>query len=175
MKRFRSIILCLLMVFSISTNAFAADGSPANVLETQAIELSAGSSMLNETDIQFATLDTAEVFDQEIDFTNAINITSDIMTASVDSSDINEVENMLAASPTTAAVNQAPVGSPDIFLLNSDSVRDGQYTTASVFFIATRWNNTDLCYDPDGGSLTLIHNTSFPTGYIAQVADSAGT
>ena len=72
--------------------------------------------------------------------------------------------------------NQPPVAEPQLFVMNPESMKDGQYTTETLFFLATRWNSTDLCYDPEGGPISLIYNdSSFPSAYIRYYEDNYGT
>lgn len=45
----------------------------------------------------------------------------------------------------TAIENQAPVGVPEILVVNPESKKGDQYTTGTLFAILTRFNNEDLC------------------------------
>lgn len=75
------------------------------------------------------------------------------------------------ADPTALPENQVPVGTPELLVLNPESMRDGKYTTDTIFFIATRWNNTDICYDPEGGPIELVFESSIPSGYVQKLVD----
>lgn len=107
---------------------------------------------------EFTIIDDAPVF-QNLNFSDALDITAEV----VESSSI---------LPMDVPENQAPVADPYIFVGNPDSMRDGKYTTETWFFIATRWNNIDLCYDPEGGPLYLAFTEDFPAGYITPLADT---
>jgi len=41
--------------------------------------------------------------------------------------------------------------------------------------LVTRYNNVDLCYDPDGTEIYFITNSELPTGYFTNVSSSDGS
>lgn len=106
---------------------------------------------------EFTIIDDAPV-SQNLDFSNAIDLTAELVEGGI--------------LPANVPENQAPVADPYVFVGNPDSMRDGKYTTETWFFIATRWNNTDLCYDPEGGPLYLATTEDFPAGYITPLSDT---
>lgn len=108
---------------------------------------------------------------QELDFSNAIDITAEVFG---EHTSINVAMDDVAT--TDLPENQPPVADPAFLVLNPETMRDGKYTTETRFFIATRWNNTDLCYDPEGGPIYLVNNSSFPEGYkLGYFEDPNGT
>lgn len=116
-------------------------------------------------------LDDTNPLYQELDFSKAIDITSEVFGkhASTDAA-IDDVATM------DLPENQPPVADPAFILMNPETMRDGKFTTATMLFIATRWNNTDLCYDPEGSPISLVCNSSFPAGYISElIVDPDGT
>lgn len=112
----------------------------------------------------------AEPVYQELDFSNAIDITSEVFG---DRAAVTAVAGDVATMDLPE--NQPPVADPAFFVLNPETMRDGNYTTETMFFIATRWNNTDLCYDPEGSPISIVYNSSFPAGYITFLEDTYGT
>ncbi|NCE66335.1 hypothetical protein D1159_17605 [Pseudoflavonifractor sp. 524-17] len=170
MKRFWSMLLCLAMVLSLGVTALAAEPVEEEIsllpdnaeplsytigsgTRTPAVDLPQESATSTGNGL---TLVEPRVSEEEIDFSSAILIAGEVSDNSIMTADV--------------ADNQAPVGKPSIFVINPESMIDGQYTTATIFYIATRWNNQDLCYDPEGGPLFLATN-NFPAGYITELND----
>lgn len=54
--------------------------------------------------------------------------------------------------------NQAPVAGLLLLVLNPESLKDGQITTETQFFLAWVWEGIAYTYDPDGDSLELYLN-----------------
>ena len=115
-------------------------------------------------------LNATETIYQELDLSNAVDITSEVLG--------NQTALKVAESDVVTIdlpENQPPIADPAFFVLNSETMKDGKYTTETMFFIATRWNNVDLCYDPEGGPIYMVYNSSFPAGYIIPLEDPYGT
>lgn len=106
-----------------------------------------------------------------LDFSSAINVTDAVLAENNESNGNGEDRSINNIQYIENEENQNPVGEPEIYLLNEDSLKNGQYTNNSEFFIATRWDGVDLCYDPDGDPISIVYNTSFPGGYVTKVED----
>ena len=132
-----------------------------NIMDYPAIDLVDNTSTITFAEREYSFFGSEEPQYLPLDFSNALSMT-DVL---------SEEMSMPAALPE----NQPPVAQPEILLMNPETMRDGKYTTGTWFFIATRWNNTDLCYDPEGGPLYLIIPKDFPKGYVTYVADPDGT
>lgn len=77
---------------------------------------------------------------------------------------------------SVAAENQAPVANPLLFPVNDETMVSGKPTTETVYYLLTRYNNEDLCYDPDGGNIEFVFNNEyFPSGYIEAAASTDGS
>lgn len=126
------------------------------------------SAFVNGKDI--TVLNNTEPVYQTLDFSNAIDITSEMFE---DQATVTAVVD--DAVTMDLPENQPPVSDPAFFVLNPETLKDGKYTTETMFFIATRWNNTDLCYDPEGSPISIVYNSSFPAGYITFLEDPNGT
>lgn len=115
----------------------------------------------------------------ELDFSNSVNVTSELQRydASMHGAFGDYEGNLFTADNTALNLpeNKPPVANPELVLMNPESLKDGQYTTETMLFVATRWNNVDLCYDPEGSPLTIIKNDSFPDGYMNYFEDSTGS
>lgn len=194
MKRFITTILSLTMLLSIAvTNAIAFDDdngwldadteSPIELQEQlNYSEYEAAIPVLDNPDSSktidlFAPAEKRVLatnnrdYDVEVDILNAVNVTAEMVgTAAVMHE--NSVDNLQNFSTNAdSSENQPPVANPQFLLVNPESLEDGQYTVGTKFFLATRLDGVDLCYDPEGGPLTLITNDSFPAGYISDYTE----
>ena len=197
MKRFVTAILSVAMLLSITmTTAFAVedvnmwdDTNATSAVEIyDQAEINYNLSIPTSADSMIEAIDLIDPVgvnalsysngDLELDFSDAVNITTEVLSNTAEMPEICladladwEAERVARDLPE----NNPPEGTPEIILMNPDSIQDGKCTTETMFFIATRWNNVDLCYDPEGGPLTMIQNDSFPTGYITYYTDDIGS
>ena len=132
-----------------------------NMIECPTIDLVDKVSTMTIAESEYSVFGNEEPLYLPLDFSNALSM-SDALSGEM-------------SIPLALPENQPPVAQPEILLMNPETMRDGQYTTDTWFFIATRWNNTDLCYDPEGGPLYLTILNNFPKGYVTYVADPNGT
>ena len=169
MKRLCSMLMsCLLLVSTAVLPVNAAEKSQNEISQNSVSMTDLGVSILENyterpsVDLTTQTLETnfRKVLD-EADLSSAVDITADI------TQEDGSLSGTSKATDSLDADNQAPVANPQILILNPESMQDGKHTTGSIFFLATRLNGVDLCYDPEGDPLTLIHNTTFPNGYIS--------
>lgn len=102
---------------------------------------------------------------QQLDFSRAVNITDEMGLNQGNSGEIPSADNL------------PPVANPQLLILNPESMRDDQYTTDSLFFLVTKYQNQDFCYDPEGGPISLLLRRSspadFPLGYINKFSDAS--
>lgn len=171
MKRNISLILGIILLFSLAISpTYAQEVNDEFATMSDGIGLSdyQGSSdgkeselvqLLDANDYQSITLDDSVSSEEAIDFPSDV-----VMEALQGNSNL-----MTTASVTE---NQPPVANPGYAVLNPETMRDGKYTTETWIYIATRWNGTDLCYDPDGDSITLLIKNNFPIGYFHRVTDT---
>lgn len=122
--------------------------------EYQAIDLSTNT---DGEETEYSVIGQSNPISQSLDFSNMVSL------------DLELTENQ--PSVVDLPENQPPVANPEMIILNPESMRDGKYTTATRFLIITRWNSTDLCYDPEGGPLYLVTAKDFPLGYVKYVKD----
>lgn len=154
-------------VFMVISLIYLLSITPVSASELYDESTSIDLETVSETVVEsFTVLGSMESSQPEIiDFSNAIDVSKQLI--SVDTESRAEINGQTELMPYAVSENQPPVADPAVFVLNPESARDGFYTTDTVFFIATRWNNTDLCYDPEGGSISLAYDDSFPGGYIS--------
>lgn len=165
MKRYIGIFLSFAMVVSMfSINAAAVNDVQISKDDVQTEDISGVSSVENLSPVE--TLDAST-----LDFSSAINVTDAVLAENNESNGNGEDRSINNIQYIENEENQNPVGEPEIYLLNEDSLKNGQYTNNSEFFIATRWDGVDLCYDPDGDPISIVYNTSFPGGYVTKVED----
>lgn len=188
-RRIATIILSISMLVSVMVG-------PAAAFEENGYSEEAYDPSVDELGAEVVEIDLADLIDETMVECETIDLVSgaDTMAASEDGysvfgeeaplylpMDFSKAESMTVVTnggelmPQDLPENQPPVAQPEMLLMNPESMRDGKYTTATWFFIATRWNNTDLCYDPEGGPLYLVTPKGFPTGYVTYVADPDGT
>lgn len=164
----RTVIMVISLIYLLSISpvqAFALND------ESMSIDLATISETSSDS---FTVMDSSEFSQQEtIDLSHAIDVTEELI--SIKSKNEEEKDNQTELIPYAIPENQPPVADPAIFVVNPETERDGSYTTATVFFIATRWNNTDLCYDPEGGDISLAYDDSFPGGYITYINEDTFT
>lgn len=129
----------------------------SNYIECPTVDLSDSQVRISDDNSGYVILPDTPT-DQSLDTSHVVDITSELVES--------------GASPIDSPENQAPVADPFMFVGNPESMRDGKYTTDTWIMIATRWNNQDLCYDPEGGPLSLVTTEDFPLGYITPVADT---
>lgn len=143
-KRISSMLLCLgILLSTISLNAAAADSEIAEGGVISLGDISVQSETVNEMPTVNLEEGKSTISFNNVDFSKAIEVPTAITEASNEVAlDSGLAENV---DPTALPENQAPVGTPELLVLNPDSMRDGKYTTDTIFFIATRWNNTDIC------------------------------
>lgn len=169
-KRISSMLLCLgILLSTISLNAAAADSEIAEGGVISLGDISVQSETVNEMPTVNLEEGKSTISFNNVDFSKAIEVPTTITEASNEVAlDSGLAENV---DPTALPENQAPVGTPELLVLNPDSMRDGKYTTDTIFFIATRWNNTDICYDPEGGPIEMVFESSIPSGYVQKLVD----
>ena len=169
-KRFSSMLLCLgILLSTVSLNAAAADDEVAENSVISLGDISVQSETMNEMPTVNLEEGESTISFSNVDFSKAIEVPAAITKASNEVAlDSGSAEN---ADPTALPENQVPVGTPELLVLNPESMRDGKYTTDTIFFIATRWNNTDICYDPEGGPIELVFESSIPSGYVQKLVD----
>lgn len=118
--------------------------------------------------MRFRVLDQFDAISEELDMSNAVKASD---------CELKITDTVFSTSTKKAATVDAQdsslVSNPMIFVINPESLKDGKATTDTLYFLATRWNNEDLCYDPAGGNLQIIYNTSFPSGYIEAMPEPA--
>lgn len=170
-KRISSMLLCFgILISSISLNAAAAE---TDVAESNMVYLG-DISVQSETAKGMPSVNLEEekatISLDDVDFSRAIEVPAAVTEAT------NEVafDSGLAeeVDPTALPENQPPVANPGFLVLNPETITDGKYTTDTQFFIATRWNNTDLCYDPEGGPISIVFNDALPSGYVTYMEDT---
>jgi len=161
-----------------SSGAFAHDESEQAVSEPNAIleeipEMEICTLEDEEPDViqicdgtDFRVFDKERVDLEDFDISNAVRVFEDEL--KIPEMDLKSATNAIADGDSG---NLPPVTNPMIFTLNPESLKDGNATTDTIFFLATRWNHEDLCYDPEGGVLQLVYNTSFPAAYIEYIED----
>lgn len=180
MKRIFSILLSIAV--SLPLVVIPSFATQVSLLGSEPMELKNGSGSLSSTDlvnqktIDLSVNEAAKPFEQnpefkiykntntrseQIDFSSAIDIP------------LGTPHPYNGVMPMTD--NQPPVAAPKILLINPETVLNGKYTTATQFLLATRWNNQDLCYDPEGDSIQIIFNNPFPSGYISYYKTTDGS
>lgn len=164
----RTIIMVISLIYLLSI-------SPVQAFALNDESMSIDLETVSETRSNSLTVVDSSGFPQQetIDLSNAIDVTEKLI--SIESKSGAKKDNQTEQIPYAIPENQPPVADPAILVVNPETERDGSYTTATVFFIATRWNNTDLCYDPEGGDISLAYDDSFPGGYIKYIDEDTFT
>jgi len=196
MKRMISLILTFAILFSIGlTPAYAAseEGAESEIrikssfdetaifnkeTDDQIIELDSELGVVRNSDEEYAVSDFCNPTIRDIDLSTAINVTEEFLgkPAMLDKfSTDSQFTPADTTIPTDLPENQPPVDNCEFLFLNPESLKDGQYTTDSQFLLVTRYNNVDLCYDPDGTDFYFVTNSEFPTGYYEYVSSSDGS
>lgn len=179
MKRFFVFILSFVMLLStVYTTGYAVDGDEQEPVDMHFLDST------NEDATQVNSVENIEAIDLETSASTMIlngDVYSFVNTHAPDDLEIDISNAVQIASfqqdgivPYDAAENQPPVANTGIYLVNPESLIDGQYTTETEFLIPTRLNGVEVCYDPDGGPIALIHNDSFPSGYVVDKRNAVG-
>lgn len=125
-KRIFSMLLCIAMLFSMSTVAFAVDNP------TSAIDLTQSESL---EPITGATLRQ---------YPSTLSLTSDMVAA-------NGIEQTISNNGIALlAENQAPVAALYTVVLNPESMVNGNFTTETQLAWLWSYNGVNYTYDPDG-------------------------
>lgn len=125
-KRVFSMLLCIAMLFSMSTVAFAVDNP------TSAIDLTQSESL---EPITGATLRQ---------YSSTLSLTSDMVAT-------NGIEQTISNNGIALlAENQAPVAALYTVVLNPESMVNGNFTTETQLAWLWSYNGVNYTYDPDG-------------------------
>ena len=136
------------------------DAAQANSVEyTEDIDLETQESTMLLNGEVYSLVNTSAPDDLEIDISEAVQIASFQQNGTV---------------LYNTAENQPPVTNTGIYLLNPESLKDEEYTTETQYLIPKRLDGVDVCYDPEGGPIELIHNDSFPSGYVVDARNAPG-
>lgn len=144
MKKFLTMILSLVLLLSATyTTAYATDRATQESLDeaedNYIFDLEATEPAMTLGGEVYSFIKN-KADDVEIDLSTAVQI-ADFQQEIV---------------PYNSAEDQPPVADTGIYLLNPESLKDGQYTTDTQFLIPTRLDGVDVCYDPRVALLLLF-------------------
>lgn len=174
MKRTISLVLALLMI----TACIATSSASSELIENeyQITDLSVPQYVGNKNT---SILDLQPTFSEDIDdYVQRLSSveTEPLQLDTVSAMHAEVLSDLMVQQEEIPAIegNQAPVANPILQPLNPEVQIDGEYTTESRFFLFTRINDQELCYDPDGDTINLAWiEEDMPKGYITEVHQPA--
>lgn len=182
MRRFISFTLIIVMFVAtmVNSSSYYSDVVEDSLIIEQSVLENPNKTELPSIDLQPSDSNVYEGYyvmgnkgstSQKLTFSN----NDSLQLKTVEPSKINMISDMIAyqTEELLQDTNQAPISNPYLVRLNEEVQIDGQDTTDSIFFLFTRMNNTDLCYDPDGDEISMIWNNTLPKGYVTPYDDGA--
>lgn len=174
MKRIISLVLALMMITACIATSSASSELIEN--ECQITDLAVPQYARNKNTSVFDLQPTnSEDIDEYVQRLSSVK-TEPLQLDAVSAMQLETLSDLMMRQEVKPAIegNQAPVANPILQPLNPEVQIDGEYTTESRFFLFTRINDQELCYDPDGDTIELAWiEKDMPRGYITKVSQPA--
>lgn len=170
MKRVISLVLAMLMI----TTCIATSSASSELIENecQITDLAVPQYTRNKNTSVFDLQPTiSEDIDEYLQRLSSVE-TEPLQLDTVSAMNLETLSDLMVQQEENPAIegNQAPVANPILQTLNPEVQIDGEYTTESIFFLFTRINDQELCYDPDGDTIKLVWiEEDLPRGYVTEI------